>query len=65
MAAGLLTSDNEAMKYLMALAILCLPAMLTAKGACLMADETRQDAGAALGLAVGWQTSPLLAEHVL
>ena len=53
------------MKYVIALAFLCLPAMLAAKGACIMADAAREDPGAALSLAVGWQTSPLLAEHVL
>jgi len=53
------------MKYVLALAILCLPAVLAAKGACIMADAARKDPDAALSLTVGWQTSPLLSEHVL
>ena len=53
------------MKYVIALAILCLPAVLAAKGACIMADAALKNPDAALSLTVGWRTSPLLAEHVL
>ena len=54
----------SAMKYVVALAILCVPAMLAAKGACVMA-EARDEPSAVLSLAVGWQISPLFAERVL
>ena len=65
MAGTTLSGDIRVMKYVMALAMLCLPAMLAAKGACIMADTIREDPAAALSLSVGWHTSPLRAEQVL
>ena len=65
MAAAQVTGDNRRMKYVVAIAILCLPAMLAAKGACVMADQARHDTTTALNLGPGWQVSPLLSEQVL
>jgi hypothetical protein len=53
------------MKYGLALVILCLPAMLAAKGSCQMPEKSQAKAGTSFSLTVGWRTSPLLAEHVL
>ena len=65
MAAARLSGDNMAMKYVIVLILLCLPAMLAAKGGCLMSEEPQVKARTAFSLAIGWQTSPLLAEQVL
>jgi hypothetical protein len=53
------------MKYALAFIVLCLPAILAAKGSCQMPEKAQVKAGTAFSLTVGWQTSPLLAEHVL
>jgi hypothetical protein len=53
------------MKFALAFVVLCLPAMLAAKGACQMPEKTQLKAGTSFSLTVGWQTSPLLAEQVL
>ena len=53
------------MKYALALVVLCLPAVLAAKGSCQMPEKSQVKAGTAFSLTVGWRTSPLFAEHIL
>jgi hypothetical protein len=53
------------MKYLVALASLVLPAMLTAKASCPMAQATRQQATVEYSLTSGWQSSPIITDRIL
>lgn len=53
------------MKYLIALASLVLPAMLTAKASCPMAQAARQQTTAGYSLTSGLQGSPIFADQIL
>jgi hypothetical protein len=53
------------MKYLIALASLALPAMLTAKALCPMAQTAWQQTSAEYSLTSGWQGSPIITDRIL
>jgi hypothetical protein len=53
------------MKYLVALASLVVPAMLTAKASCPMAQVSRQPTTVEYILTSGWQGSPIITDRIL
>lgn len=53
------------MKYLIALVLLTLPAMLAANASCPMARDGQRAAGTVFTLTINWQTSPLFTDQVL
>jgi hypothetical protein len=53
------------MKYLVAIASLVVPAMLTAKASCPMALATRQPTTVEYSLTSGWQGSPIITDRIL